>query len=119
MYKNENGQNLRHYARVFSISRLHLSSKKLADNTKRAFKVLQNHKLKEKKQHCFRLVAWIFVRGKNLLFAPVLIINAKKMHCYHMALYLFFLILTIFGNLQRAVNHSLKWLEKGLFCTTV
>lgn len=34
MYKNENGRNLRHYARVFSISRLHLSSKKLADNTK-------------------------------------------------------------------------------------
>lgn len=34
MYKNKNGRNLRHYARVFSISRLHLSSKKLADNTK-------------------------------------------------------------------------------------
>lgn len=34
MYKNENGRNLRHYARVCSISRLHLSSKKLADNTK-------------------------------------------------------------------------------------
>ena len=33
MYKNKNRRNLRHYARVFSISRLHLSSKKLADNT--------------------------------------------------------------------------------------
>jgi len=26
-----------------------------------------------------------------------------------------FKILTIFGNLQRAVNHSLKWLEKACF----
>lgn len=41
MYKNENGRNLRHYARVFSISRLHLSSKKLADNTKGHLKFIK------------------------------------------------------------------------------
>lgn len=50
MYKNENGRNLRHYARVFSISRLHLSSKKLADNTKGHLKFFKNHKLKERKK---------------------------------------------------------------------
>lgn len=49
--------------------------------------------------------------AKNHLFAPILIINAKKMHCYHMALS-HFKILTIFGNLQRAVNPSLKWLKR-------
>lgn len=114
MYKNENGRNLRHYARVFSISRLHLSSKKLADNTKGHLKFFQNHKLKreERKQFCFSgFKAWIVCKGQNHLFAPVLIINAKKMHCYHMALSQF-KILTIFGNLQRAVN-PLKWLKKA------
>lgn len=38
MYKN--GQNLRHFAGVFSISRLHCSSKKLSDNTKGHFILL-------------------------------------------------------------------------------
>lgn len=58
----------------------------------------------------------IFVKGqKSHLFAPVLIINAKKMHCYHMALS-HFKILTIFGNLQRAVNPSLKWLKRLIWC---
>lgn len=67
MYKNENGRNLRHYARVCSISRLHLSSKKLADNTKRAFKVLQNLKVKrEKPKKSFSgSKAWIFVKGQK------------------------------------------------------
>lgn len=37
MYKTGNGRNLRHYARGFSISRLHLSSTKFADNTKGHF----------------------------------------------------------------------------------
>lgn len=50
MYKNENRRNLRHYARVFSISRLHLSSKKLADNTKGHLKFFKNHKLEERKK---------------------------------------------------------------------
>lgn len=52
MYKNENGRNLRHYARVFSISRLHLSSKKLADNTKghlKFFKTISQRERKKKK----------------------------------------------------------------------
>ena len=48
MYKNENGRNLRHYARVFSISRLHLSSKKLADNTKGHLKFFKTKRKRKK-----------------------------------------------------------------------
>lgn len=77
MYKN--GQNLRHYARVFSISRLHLSSKKLADNTKGHLKFFKTISYRGKKIFLIHgSKAWISVRGKNHLFAPVLIISAKK-----------------------------------------
>lgn len=55
MYKNENGRNLRHYARVFSISRLHLSSKKLADNTKGHLKFFETKR--ERKNNNF--VWWV------------------------------------------------------------
>lgn len=51
MYKN--GQNLRHYARVFSISRLHLSSKKLADNTKGHLKFFKTISYRGKKYFWF------------------------------------------------------------------
>lgn len=53
MYNN--GRNLRHYARVYSISRLHLSSMKSADNTKRAFKYRPHHKFKRKR----KLFQWV------------------------------------------------------------
>lgn len=55
MYKNENGRNLRHYARVFSISRLHLSSKKLADNTKGHLKFFKIISLRGKKNKIYFL----------------------------------------------------------------
>lgn len=92
MYKNENGRNLRHYARVFSISRLHLSSKKLADNTKGHLKFFKTKKSRgEKIFFCLSGFKSLDIyMGQNHRFAPVLIINAKKMHCYHMALDLFF-----------------------------
>lgn len=114
-------RNLRHYARVFSISRLHLSSKKLADNTKGHLKFFETKR--ERKNNNF--VWWVqsldICKGqKNHLFAPVLIINAKKMHCYHMALNRVFFVFFFFKSwqsleiLQRAVNHSFKMARKRL-----
>lgn len=61
----ENGQSLRHYARVCSISRLHLSSKKLADNTKGHLKYLKTINYRETFFFSFSgSKAWIFVRDK-------------------------------------------------------
>lgn len=60
--------------------------------------------------------AWISVRGKNHLFAPVLIISAKKKKkctATNMALSLF-KILTIFGNFAKGCDSFffLKWLKR-------
>lgn len=63
IYKNDNGRNLRHYASIFSISRLHLSSKKLADNTKGHLKFFKT--ISSRGKNIFFFVLWVQSLGKK------------------------------------------------------
>lgn len=95
----------------FSISRLRLSSTKIGRQYKRAFKVLENRKFKrEKKILLFSGSKETSVGAKfSICTCPHYKCLKKKKST---ATTWLFKIWTIFGNLQRAVNHSLKWLKR-------